>query len=227
MYIKDPGYAPDALHYIRAFHLLQSDLQDLFEYIEPAHANATTYSYRCLELLIRACGEVEANCKVILAANGYTKTSGWLDIRDYRQLNPSHHLSSYRVRLPVWAGSTRERSPFAAWSHSSDKKRLVWYDAHHSSKHNRQQEFDKASLTHAVDAVCAVVVLLAAQFLTEDFAPVDFAVRQKNAHDGFRLAIGGYFEVSFPSDWKVEDRYAFRWGDVEREAERFQKLTFP
>jgi hypothetical protein len=71
-YILHPNYAPDATHYIRAFSILQGDLTKLFEYIEPADSNEGTYSYRCLELLLRACGEVEANCKAILEQNGYT-----------------------------------------------------------------------------------------------------------------------------------------------------------
>ena len=58
MYVMHPKYAPDAGYYHRAFAILQGDLTRLFEYIEPSDANESTYSYRALELLLRACDAI-------------------------------------------------------------------------------------------------------------------------------------------------------------------------
>src|ERR1044072_3260892 len=86
-YVEHPDFALDAKHYIRAFKIIQKDLLNLFDYIEPAEKNLPCYSYRVHELLLRASVEIEANCKAILLENGYAKTNGDLNFGDYRKLN--------------------------------------------------------------------------------------------------------------------------------------------
>jgi hypothetical protein len=76
-YIVDPRYAVAAQQYVRAFEIIQNDLLELFEYVEPADKNTCSYSYRMHELLMRTCIEVEANWKAIMAENGYTPSGGW------------------------------------------------------------------------------------------------------------------------------------------------------
>ena len=70
-YVEHPDYAESPQQYIRAFLLIQKDLHDLFDFIEPADKNLETFSYRIHELLVRTCIEIEANCKAILTENGY------------------------------------------------------------------------------------------------------------------------------------------------------------
>jgi hypothetical protein len=93
MYIMHPAFAKEPQHYIRAFELIQEDLLDLFDYIEPADVNLHCYSYRIHALHLRTCIEVEANCKAILKENGYPTGSDW-NMRDYKKLEKTHHLSS-------------------------------------------------------------------------------------------------------------------------------------
>ena len=76
-YMLHPKFAQAPEHYVRAFLLLLKDLQELFDYIEPADKNLHCYSYRIHALLLRACVEVEANCKAILKENGYSKSDNW------------------------------------------------------------------------------------------------------------------------------------------------------
>ena len=68
-YIIDRDYAESPEHYVRAFLLLQKDLQTLFEYVEPSDQNLKTYSFRIHELFMRSCIELEANFKAILKEN--------------------------------------------------------------------------------------------------------------------------------------------------------------
>lgn len=68
-YIVDPNYAESPEHYVRAFLLIQKDLENLFEYVEPADDNLDTYSFRIHELFLRSCIEIEANFKAILKEN--------------------------------------------------------------------------------------------------------------------------------------------------------------
>src|SRR3989337_3214548 len=114
-YMIHPEYAQSPSHYVRAFLLLLKDLQELFDYIEPADNNLTCYSYRIHSLLLRACVEFEANCKAILSENGYTKASD-MNMRDYRKINETHRLSSYQVKIPYWNGTEDIRTPFSTWS---------------------------------------------------------------------------------------------------------------
>lgn len=109
-YILDPRYAANARHYVRAYLLIQKDLETLFEYVEPSDIASNTYSYRVHELLMRTCIEVEANLRAILSENGYVakKTPDGkkfiLNMSVYRKVDKSHRLSDYEVLLPIWKG---------------------------------------------------------------------------------------------------------------------------
>jgi hypothetical protein len=81
-YIRHPSYANQPSNYIRAFLLIQKDLQAVFEYIEPSDQNLETHSFRTYELLLRTCTEVEANFKAIFRANTYNRTGASLNMRD-------------------------------------------------------------------------------------------------------------------------------------------------
>ncbi len=76
-YVMHPKFAVDPQHYVRAFLIIQKDLLELFDYIEPADKNLASYSFRVHELLLRVCVEVEANCKAVLKENGYAKLGMW------------------------------------------------------------------------------------------------------------------------------------------------------
>lgn len=94
-YVRHPSYAKNPEYLIRAFMLLQEDLQRLFEYVEPADTNSSVYSYRCLELLIRACGEAEANFRAVLEANGDMREKKTMV--QYKKLEKTHRLSFHHI----------------------------------------------------------------------------------------------------------------------------------
>jgi hypothetical protein len=209
-YLSHKDFAQNPEQYIRPFLLIQKDLQLLFDYIEPADRNLDCYSYRILELLIRTCIEVEANCKAILVENGYAQT-GRLTMHDYKKINVSHHLSSYEIGLPVWSGTKRIRNPFKNWSNGGS---LNWYSAYNATKHDRLNEFTQASFDNLIDAVCGLVVLLSAQFWREDYIPRETLLAVDGPSDGMDTAIGEYFRVRFPTDWPEFERYDFAHEDV-------------
>ena len=140
-YVMDPRHAVEPQHYIRAALILQKDLQELFDYVEPAYINLPCYSYRIHELLLRACIEIEANCKAILLENNYVKAGRW-DISDYKKTERSHFLSLFEVKLPTWRGALGVRRPFRQWATGASP---AWYDAYNESKHNRHQGFERAN----------------------------------------------------------------------------------
>jgi hypothetical protein len=220
-YICHPKFAVSPEHYIRAFLLIQKDLDRLLDFIEPADSNLNTYSYRTHELLLRSCVEVEANCKAILTDNGYSHPGEW-NMGDYRKLELSHRLSSYRVRVPFWRGTDAVRHPFAAWSTGGA---LGWYKAYNATKHDRHAAFGQATFQHLLDAVCGLVALLAAQFWTYDFGPGN-TLLALGSTDGMESGIGGYFRVAFPNDWPKTERYDFDWQQLKSEADPFQQFLF-
>lgn len=221
-YIRHERYAKSPEHYIRAFLLLLKDLQNLFDYIEPADENLVCYSYRIYELLFRSCVEVEANCKAILNENGYTK-SGDMNMRDYKKINASHRLSSYEVKLPFWHGSNDLRKPFDSWTAGSS---LPWYMAYNETKHNRHDSFHKATFGHLIDAVCGVLVLLSSQFYTEDFSPGNTLLALSGPRDGMESAIGEYSRIKFPDDWPISERYDFDWQVLKNDSDPFQEFDY-
>lgn len=221
-YIEHPKYAKSPEHYIRAFTLLLKDMQELFDYIEPSDNNLSCYSYRVHELLLRACVEVEANCKAILTENGYTK-SGDMNMGDYKKLNVSHGLSSYEVRMPFWHGASNIRKPFLPWATGGG---LPWYQAYNATKHDRHQSFDSATFEQMIDAICGLVVLLSSQFYTYDFGPGESFLALEGNRDGMESSIGGYFRIRYPSDWPTDQQYDFDWQSLKQESDPFQEFDY-
>jgi len=222
-YVSHPAFAVAGRQYIRAFMLLQKDILELFDYVEPSDINLPCYSYRIHELHMRACIEIEANCKAILSENNYVK-AGDLDMRDYRKLNTTHHLSSYEVRMPLWHGNQHTRTPFAAWAGGG--RLLDWYQAYNAAKHDRHNEFSRANFANLLQAISGLIAVVSAQFHTHDFLPAVFGTEYGGPEGGFDTAIGGYFHVKFPTDWPIAERYEFDWRTLENDPDPFQVLTF-
>lgn len=221
-YLTDPRFAAEPQHYVRGFLLILKDLLELFDFVEPAEENRDCYSYRIHALLLRTSVEFEANCRAVLKANGYTR-AGDVSIRDFRKLEVSHHLSGYVVRVPGWTGTGAERRPFEPWA---NQRRLPWYAAYASAKHDRHRAFTKATFDHLIDAVCGLLVVLSSQFETNDFSPGNTLLAVGGPADGYESGIGGYLQVRFPQDWSVDDRYDFDWETLRHEADPFQNFDY-
>lgn len=209
-YLLNKDFADSPEQYVRPFLLIQKDLQNLFDYVEPSDQNLTCYSYRIHELLTRTCIEVEANCKAILTENGYSK-NGDLNIGDYKKINFSHRLSSYEIGLPLWNGVKRIRKPFNSWADGSP---LSWYQAYNTTKHNRHAEFKQASFDNLIESICGLIAILSAQFWQENFIPSTSLISAEGSYDGMEAAIGDYFRVKFPNDWPDNEKYDFTYEDI-------------
>jgi hypothetical protein len=169
---------------------------------------------------MRTCIEVEANCKAILAENGYTRPGNWT-MDDYKKLNPTHRLYAYEVKFPFWDGNESVRRPYLDWA-TNDA--LSWYQAYNQTKHDRHVQFKEANFQNLLEAVAGLVVLLSSQFHTHDFLPLSVLVGDRP--DQYDVAIGDYFLVKFPKDWPAQDRYSFNWENVKNDADPFQSLQF-
>ena len=220
-YVKHPDYANSPEKYIRSFLLIQSDIQKLFEYVEPADTNKRAYSYRIHELFVRVCIEVEANCKAILLENGYEKEGGLnLNMVDYCLVENTHKMSAYEIVLPRWEGRLGSYQPFSKWAEKEDKK-LGWYHYYHDVKHDIHSKFKDANIKNLVEATCGLVALLSAQFLNEDFSLEAGCLALEGSGDGMESSVGGYFRVKYPT-WNERDRYDFEWQSIKSEKDLIQ-----
>jgi len=217
-----PKYADAPEHYVRAFLILLKDLQELFDFVEPSDNNLSCYSYRIHSLLLRACIEVEANCKAILSENGYARSGDW-NMGDYRKIEKTHLLSAYEVKVPIWSGSREMWVPFAAWANNGS---LPWYRAYNTTKHDRHTEFPNATFEHLIEAMCGLLVLLSAQFETNDFSPGNTLLAVGGPRDGMESGIGSFFRVRFPRNWPPELRYDFDWQTLCDEDDPFETIDY-
>lgn len=225
MYVLHPRFANEPEHYVRAFVLIQDDLQEIFEYVEPADANLSCYSYRIHALHMRTCIEIEANLKAILAENDYSGPGRW-NMSDYIKLEQTHQLSAYECKFPVWKGAQHTRKPFAPWSAGAA---LNWYQAYNAAKHDRHDEFSQANMNNLLDAIGGLAALLSSQFHTWDFSPAAPGLTLSGIGgppQGFESAIGGYLSVKFPTVWSSADQYDFDWQSIGGDPDPFDTLTF-
>ena len=210
-YILHKDFADSPEHYVRAYLIIQKDFLNLLDYIEPSDKNIDTYSFRIHELLLRICIEFEANCVAILSENGYKKLGNWT-MKDYKKINKSHKLSSFEVKLPVWKGIQNVRKPFENWNKN---KSLEWWVGYTKSKHDRHTEFEQATFKNLTEAMCGLITILSAQFEDNDFAPTDIGLNIGGIKDGMEPAIGGYFRIKYPTDWQEDEKYNFKWSEIE------------
>jgi hypothetical protein len=227
--IRHPAYADRPHRWVRAFLLLQQDLVQYLENVEPADGNLLTYSLRGADLLVRTCVEVEANLTAILRANTYSKPGRLNMADDYFKVEKSHFLSQYEIQFPYWDGSQRIRRPFEAWA-TGRYAQLPWYGAYNMVKHDRAESLPDATFLQLTDAWCGLAVILTAQFLFEDFAPGhDTLALEGNGgifDREFEPAIGSFLGVKLPGDVPVRERYEFTWSDLRGQDNPFAKFDY-
>ncbi len=226
--VRHPAYADRPHRWVRAYLILQDDLVEYLESVEPADVNLETYSLRAADLLIRACIEVEANLTAILRANTHTKVGSLNMDRDYFKVEKSHFLSQFSVQFPHWDGSHRTRPPFGAWADGSYQP-LAWYRAYNAVKHDPAEHLVNATFGHLTDAWCGLAVLLTAQFLFEDFSPHVFLVAEGYGSvfdPEYEPAIGSFLGVKLPANVPEPERYEFTWSAIRDQANPFVKYDF-
>ncbi len=224
MYVLHQNYADSPENFVRAFLLIQKDVLELFDYIEPSDTNLAAHSHRIHELLLRTCVEIEANCTAILRENGYVRSGNW-NMGDYKKIEQSHYLSQFKVKVPNWLGSAGVRTPFASWASSGT---LAWYTAYNQTKHDRHLNFTQANFENLIDAVTGLSVLLASQFLGNDFSPagMGLSVNPGGPSDGFEPSIGGFFRLEFPTNIPEADKYDFTHSDIDFTNDIFQNFNY-
>ena len=224
-YLFSPQYAPDRIEFVRAYRLIEDDLIQIFEYVQPANKNVSVYSHRLFQLLLRACTEFEANAKAILKANGYSKPSNF-NMTDYYKLEPACRLSEYRVRTSVWSEHDRIFQPFKSWNGTVDYVPLSWYQGYNDSKHDRTANFPAASFENVLNAVAGVFVILFAQHYIHAFDPYRAVTMTQEDEEGFLAHSMPLFHIQPPRGWSESEKYDFDWKQLALHAEAFDRFPF-
>jgi hypothetical protein len=190
-HVNEPTILDIAAKSLGSLASLVERLQSICRVVHP-EAASSTYGHEIRNLLILACTEVVASWRGILEANGIVK--GRMDTNDYVKLNDVMKLADYSLSLPYfpWLPSFQ---PFLGWRVDCPTQSLKWYDAYNAVKHDREGNFDRATLQHAMEAVCACFVMIHAQF--------GYGVTSRGAgHD-----VQKFFLLTGQPSWAFEDYY--------------------
>ncbi len=141
---------------------LLRQLQRICQTVQPGADTLSAYGHDIRNLLILACMEVEAHWRGVLVANGAKRDR--FSTNDYVALAEIMGLRDYLVRFPAFPALEPIR-PFAGWGLGErPTDDLAWYAAYNAVKHNREDEFARANLGHAFEAMSGCAVMLAAQY---------------------------------------------------------------
>lgn len=219
---------------IRAYNLLIDDFKKICEYVDPSEENSAVYSHRIYEVFIRACMEFESNAKGILKANGYVKIDknkkiideNYWNIDDYKKLSPVLKLSEYEVLINFWDnGRGGEISPFNNLA-DGESGVLVWYQDYNKVKHNREKDFNLASFSNLLNALCGVFIILFSQYGVQVFNSYHNVTNydDEGGLDKIIYQDSSIFGIKTP-DWNDNEKYDFDWNVIKDEENPFIKYN--
>jgi hypothetical protein len=158
----------------------------------PQLSTINTYGQSIKNVLVLACIEVETQLKGIYKANTAVLPTSFTT-NHYVKLKDILHLDKYKVRLPYYP-DLQIIEPFINWTSDAPgpTKSLFWYDNYNAVKHNSEVDFNKANLKSAIEAVCAVAILLYAQY-------------GKNI-PYWKENVGSFFEVTSEINWSLDEK---------------------
>lgn len=238
-YALDTRYASDRLQLSRAYINIEKELRSIFNFIEPDEKNKDTFSFELYSLLLRACTEVELNCKQIMESNGAIPQGRFFTMTDYKKLEKSSLLSKYTVEFSNWRQRNatsheleyveKEFCPFANFATHINKS-PDWYEAYNAVKHNREENLEKANLENCMNAVAGILILLYSQFgscCIETYGSNGYRGPDAEDYDLYFDA-DIIFEIHPPQidDWSSEELYDFEWSNIQADSEPFDKFVF-
>ena len=172
--------------------VLTRQLDRICQTVHPTPQTFETFGHDIRNLLILSCTEVEAHWRGVLKANGVQKKR--FTTVDFVRLLPTMKLDEYAVSFPSypWLQAVQ---PYKGWGSSGNPTQdIKWYDSYNAVKHDREAEFEKATLRHAFEAISACVIMMVAQF-----GPLEGAYSSAEPLS--------YFRVSALPIWSPPDVY--------------------
>ncbi|MEQ1754689.1 MAG: hypothetical protein ABL973_11210 [Micropepsaceae bacterium] len=148
---------------------LTRQLDRICRTIHPSIETFDTYGHDIRNLLILACTEIEMYWRGVLVANGVIKTR--FSTNEYVGLLHAMKLNEYAVSFPQYPW-LEPIAPFKEWGSTiRPTQDLRWYDSYNAIKHDRENQFSKATLLHAFEALGACYIMMAASFGVTELRP--------------------------------------------------------
>jgi hypothetical protein len=177
---------------------LTRQLDRICQTVQPSPQNFAAFGHDIRNLLILACSEIEAHWRGVLTANGMIKDR--YSTQDYVVLRRAMKLDEYSVTFPNYPW-LEDIAPFRGWGRGGrPTQELAWYAAYNAVKHNRETEFEKATLFCVFEALSACVVMMAAQFGLSDGL-------------GQRSELRASYQFSALPNWPPSGIYIYPYGE--------------
>jgi hypothetical protein len=160
----------DKKHLINSVEQLSSLIQMLhriFRTVHPCSLNFDTFGFEIRNLIILSCTEFESQITGILRENEIESISRNYTTKDYVKLKDILFLKSYSVEFRFYP-ELPAFSPFHDWSIENPTTSLDWYDYYNMIKHDRESNFEKASLKVLLNSISACFIILIAQYGQND-----------------------------------------------------------
>jgi hypothetical protein len=136
---------------------LDRDLVDLSRYIEFDERNLDCFSIEMARLLFAAASEADVVCKQLCREIDANSSAN--NIHRYRDeiLARFPKLPAYTVKIARFGLTLR---PWDEWGATTPQPIPIWWTHYNKVKHERSDNFEKASLKNVLNSVAGLFVLL-------------------------------------------------------------------
>lgn len=140
--------------YWKQYLFLESDLLKILEYVELSNSNMKTYSQRILSLVLNIGSEIDNFFKTLSTNTGSKR----LCINDYYSGTIAKYpqITSQKVIINDYG---IQLEPFKGWNGTTPAISLSAWNNYNLSKHDRVNEYQKASLETAINLLAILFVL--------------------------------------------------------------------
>jgi hypothetical protein len=154
-----------ALNIIRWYEGLEEEVVDFLRYVPPQNQNMNVWSPRLATVIVEACGLIGSLFRYISPAevtiHGKKKKRDKLKILDYAELYSAKlQLPARKIILLISPSSYR--NPFSIWSKQVSKSSTTpsWWTTNNDLKHQRIDNFCKATMNTAIDALAGALLII-------------------------------------------------------------------
>lgn len=197
------------------FLLLEKDLIEIFDYVEPESSNFSTFGPNILKLFLSVCSEIDAvfkDLEKVVDPDCEALRGSRPNIDDHCKFVCEKVRARFNGAEVGYSGSSIKCEPWRSWfedppseGEESDRGRNPqWWRAYNKVKHNRAEYYELANLGNLVDAFAGLLVasraLCAIEQPEEYMRPAQIAIFTKPGYgpNGIAHVEGGVLNVYVP-----------------------------
>jgi len=136
------------------FLALESDVNDVFRFIEPEFDNFNTYSIQLAHLLLSISSEIDVVLKILCKELDHDSETE--NIRQYRKtiMSKYHGIANESVHID------RFDLTFTPWKNWKNNNPPDWWSCYNKVKHHRDTHFCEANLKNVLNSICGLFTAL-------------------------------------------------------------------